>query len=71
MTLAEAELEKEYSVKAIESDDNELVKFLFSLGCYSGETVMILTRKRNHLVFVVKDARYNIDIDLAKSILVS
>lgn len=70
MTLAEAELEKEYSVKAIKNDDKELVRFLFSLGCYDGEKVMILTRKKNNLVLVIKDARYNIDTDLAKLIMV-
>lgn len=70
MTLAEAEVEKEYSVKEIQSDDNELVKFLFSLGCYTGETVTVITRKKNSLVLSMKDARYNIDMDLAKAIMI-
>lgn len=68
MTLADAELEKEYSIKEVQSDDNELVKFLFSLGCYTGEAVTVISRKKNHLVLSIKDARYNIDMDLAKSI---
>lgn len=70
MTLAEAELEKEYYVKEIQNDDDELVKFLFSLGCYAGESVTVITRKKNNLVLAVKDARYNIDIDLARQIII-
>lgn len=68
MTIAEAELEKEYYVKDIKSDDSELVKFLFSLGCYKGEPVTVIMRKKNNLVLAIKDARYNIDTDLAKAI---
>lgn len=68
MTLAEAELERDYYVKEIQSDDSELVKFLFSLGCYTGESVTVITRKKNNLVLSIKDARYNIDMDLANVI---
>ena len=70
MTIAEAELEKEYYVKEIKSDDSELVKFLFSLGCYKGEPVTVIVRKKNNLVLAIKDARYNIDADLAKAIMI-
>lgn len=68
MTLADAEVEKEYSVKEIQSEDHELEKFLFSLGCYEGESVTVISRKKNHLILAIKDARYNIDQELAKSI---
>lgn len=68
MTLNEAELEKEYLVKDIETEDEELRSFLFSLGCYSGEPLTVVTRKKNNLVLSIKDARYNIDIALAKAI---
>lgn len=70
MTLAEAQLEKEYIVKEIQSKDEELVKFLFSLGCYKGEPITVLSCKKNNLVFSIKDARYNVDLDLAKTIVV-
>lgn len=70
MTLAEAGLGKEYSVREINSDDEELVKFLFSLGCYSGERVTVLTRRRKNIVLEIRDARYSIDTDLAKNIMV-
>ncbi len=68
MTLNEAELEKEYIVRDIVTSDEELKSFLFSLGCYSGEPVTVVTHKKNNLVLSIKDARYNIDIELAKAI---
>ena len=61
MTLNEAELEKEYIIKSINTDDEEMKDFLFSLGCYSGEPVTVVTRKKKSMVLAIKDARYNID----------
>lgn len=68
MGLSDAELEKEYIVKDVVTDDDEMKAFLFSLGCYSGEPVTVVTRKKRNLVMSIKDARYNIDIDLASAI---
>lgn len=70
MTLNEAELGKEYTIRSIASDDEELRSFLFSLGCYSGEPITVVTHKRSNLVLSIKDARYNVDSDLAAAILV-
>ena len=71
MTLAEANIGEEYIVRDIEADgDEELVAFLFSLGCYSGEPITVVSRKRSGCVVSIKDGRYNIDNDLAKAILV-
>ena len=68
MTLNEAELGTEYRVKDVDLDgDEELESFLFSLGCYSGEMITIVDKKRN-LVVSIKDARYNIDPELAERI---
>ena len=47
MPLAEAELDREYDIREITSEDADLVKFLFSLGCYSGEKITVLNRKKN------------------------
>ena len=68
MTLNDAELEKEYIIKAVATEDEEMKSFLFSLGCYSGEPITVVTRKKNNLVLSIKDARYNVDIELAKAI---
>ena len=68
MTLLEAAEEKEYIIKAIDTDDEELNAFLFSLGCYSGEPITVIDRKKKNLVVSIKDARYNIDHELARAI---
>lgn len=68
MTLNDAELGKEYIIKAVETGgDEEMEGFLFSLGCYSGETITVVDKRRN-LVVSIKDARYNIDPELASAI---
>lgn len=69
MNLNDAELEKEYVVRKIDTDDEDMKDFLFTLGCYSGEKITVIDRKRN-LVVSVKDARYNIDKELASTILI-
>ena len=70
MTLAEANVGQEYIVKDIDADDEELVDFLFSLGCYSGEPITVVSRVKGGCVVSIKDGRYNIDDDLAEAILV-
>lgn len=70
MNLTEANVGEEYIIKDIVTDDEELEAFLFSLGCYSGEPITVVDRKRGGCVVSVKDARYNIDKDLASAILV-
>lgn len=70
MTLDNAEILKEYTIKNIETSDDELKAFLFSLGCYEGEIISIISKKKKNLVLAIKDAKYNIDIDLAKTITV-
>lgn len=68
MTLLEAEEGREYIVKDIATDDDELEAFLFSLGCYSGEPITVVSRMRGGCVVSIKDGRYNMDTDLAKAI---
>lgn len=68
MNLTEANLLEEYIVKDIVTDDEELESFLFSLGCYSGEPITVIDRRRGGCVVSIKDARYNIDNELAKAI---
>ena len=68
MNLADAMIGKEYIVKEIETEDEELKSFLFSLGCYSGEPITVISHIKGGCVVSIKDARYNIDTDLAKAI---
>ncbi|MBQ8781400.1 MAG: ferrous iron transport protein A [Oscillospiraceae bacterium] len=70
MNLRNAEEGKEYIVKAIETDDEELNAFLFSLGCYSGEPVTVISHLKGGCVVSIKDGRYNIDNELAEAILI-
>ena len=70
MTLLNAETGKEYIIRGIETDDEELDSFLFSLGCYSGEPITVVSRKRSNCVVAIKDGRYNIDNQLAEAILI-
>ena len=70
MTLRDAETGKEYIIREIATDDEELNAFLFSLGCYSGEPITVVSRKRSYCVVAIKDGRYNIDNQLADAILI-
>ena len=70
MTLLDAETGKEYIIRDIDTDDEELNAFLFSLGCYSGEPITVVSRKRSNCVVAIKDGRYNIDNQLAEAILI-
>ena len=70
MTLLEARSGKEYIITRINTGDEALESFLFSLGCYSGEPITIVSRKKNHCTVSIKDGRYNIDSQLANAIMV-
>ena len=69
MTLANATTGKEYIVTRIETDDQELDTFLFSLGCYSGEPITVVARRRSSCTVAIKDGRYAIDNRLAAAII--
>ena len=70
MTLREAQEGTAYIIRGIETDDEELNAFLFSLGCYSGEPITVISRRRGSCVISVKDGRYSMDTQLAEAILV-
>lgn len=70
MNLSKAVEGKEYIVRDIDTDDEEMKAFLFSLGCYSGEPITVVSRRRSGCVVSIKDARYNIDMQLAEAIIV-
>ena len=70
MDLRKAEAGKEYIIRQIRTDDEELNAFLFSLGCYSGEPITVVSRRRGGCTVSIKDGRYNIDDQLADAIIV-
>lgn len=70
MNLREATVGKEYTIRAIGTNDEELNAFLFSLGCYSGETITVVAHRRSGCTVSIKDARYSIDVPLAAAITV-
>ena len=70
MNLKDAVEGKEYVIQGIETDDEELNAFLFSLGCYSGETITVVSHLKGGCVVSIKDGRYNIDNQLARAIIV-
>ena len=70
MNLTHALEGKEYMIKRIETDDEELDGFLFSLGCYTGEPITVISRRWGGCVVSIKDGRYHIDSQLAQASLV-
>ena len=68
MTLKNADAGREYEIKSIFTNDDELDSFLFSLGCYSGEAITVIRHSKSGCIVSIKDARYNIDIQLAEAI---
>ena len=71
MILSTAQTGKEYIIQRIETDDPDLDSFLFSLGCYSGEPITVISRRRHCITVSIKDGRYNMDIQLAQAIIVA
>lgn len=71
MTLKTAPTGKEFIISHIETRDAELDAFLFSLGCYSGEPITVVSRRRGGQVVAIKDGRYHIDDQLADAITVA
>ncbi|TRW28262.1 ferrous iron transport protein A [Criibacterium bergeronii] len=70
MNLKDAQDGKEYIILAIETDDEELNSFLFSLGCYIGEPITVVSHIKGGCIISVKDGRYNIDNQLAEAIII-
>ena len=70
MNLTHATEGQEYIITGIETEDEELDAFLFSLGCYSGEPITVVAHRKGGCVVSIKDARYNIDTQLAQAILI-
>lgn len=70
MNLTQALEGQEYIIRGIDTEDEELNAFLFSLGCYSGEPITVVARRKHNCTVSIKDGRYNIDNQLAAAILI-
>ena len=70
MNLNDANKGQEYIIKDILIEDEEICAFLFSLGCYSGEPITVISHLKGGCVVSIKDGRYNIDKQLAEAIIV-
>ena len=68
MNLKEAEIGETYTIRGVQTGDEEFEAFLFRLGCFSGEPITVVSRLPGGCVVSIKDGRYNIDTDLAKAI---
>lgn len=68
MNLIHAQEGSEYIIRRIETDDEEMEAFLFSLGCYAGEPITVVSRRKGTCVVSIKDGRYSIDNQLAEAI---
>lgn len=69
--LSEADIDKEYIINNVIADDKAMVNFLFTLGCFKGESVTVISVLSENFVISIKDARYSIDADLAKAIILN
>lgn len=70
MNLADAQVGEEYIIKEIQTDDEEMDAFLFSLGCYSGEPITVISHLKSGCVVSIKDGRYTFDKQLASAIII-
>ena len=71
MTLKTAREGQAYIIDRIVTEDEELNSFLFSLGCYSGEPITVIARRRGGCTVSIKDGRYNLDDQLAEAIVLA
>ena len=70
MTLLDAEPGRTYIIKEINTDDDEMNSFLFRLGCYVGEPITLISKKKKNCIVVIKDGRYNLDHMLSEAIII-
>lgn len=70
MNLNSVNAGETYLIRDVQTDDEEMKSFLFSLGCYSGEPITVVSQRKSGCVVSIKDGRYNIDHGLAQAILI-
>ncbi|MDW7685284.1 MAG: FeoA family protein [Bacillota bacterium] len=68
--LTHADINLPYVIKGIDAHDEGTKDFLFTLGCFEGEKVTVITVLADNYIINLKNARYSIDKGLAKAILI-
>ena len=69
-SLTRARVNRAYVIKDIATDDDEMKNFLFSLGCYEGEDIRVISILADNYIVSIKDTRYSIDRELAAAIII-
>ena len=69
-SLIDADPGQTYTIRDIRTEDEEMNSFLFRLGCYEGEPITLISKKKNSCIVVIKDGRYNLDFQLSNAIIV-
>ena len=70
MNLLEAQPGETYTIKELDTEDEDMNAFLFRLGCYTGEQITLISKKKKSCIVVIKDGRYTLDNLLAEAIIV-
>lgn len=68
--LSCAKVNQPYVIQKVETADQGIKDFLFTLGCFEGEEITVLSVLADNYIIHIKDARYSIDQELAKAILI-
>lgn len=68
MSLAKAKIGQTFNIKKVEGNQ-KTINFLFTLGCFKGEEVTVISKLCGNYIVNIKDSRYAIDEKMAKSII--
>lgn len=69
MFLSKAEIGQTFQIMRVEGKE-KITKFLFSLGCFEGEEITLISKLAGNYIVNIKDSRYALDENMAKSILI-
>jgi len=69
MLLSKAKIGQTFNIKQVEGKE-KVKKFLFTLGCFEGEEITLISKLAGNYVVNIKDSRYALDENMAKSIVI-
>lgn len=68
MQLSQATVGQTYKVNRIEGKE-KVQKFLFTLGCFEGEEITLISKLAGNYIVNIKDSRYALDEKMARTII--